>query len=122
MWEAARARPAPPRPLRVWAREGIPSLLSQQIFLKVAPEPLLFIRTPPPMHTQQSGGGGQPRAQLPTCHLWFAMWVLSLSGPLFPHLGNGLIVMHVLDQGGENGAQSPGAFQRCVVHRSALRI
>lgn len=37
-------------------QEGIPKPPQSADFPKVAPEPLLFIRTPPPMHTQQSGG------------------------------------------------------------------
>lgn len=57
MWEAARARPAPPRPLRVWARRVSPSLLSQQIFLKSPLNPSSSSE-PLPQCTHSRVGGG----------------------------------------------------------------
>ena len=86
MWEAARARPAPPRPLHVWARRVSPSLLSQQIFLK---SPLNPSSSSEPLPQCTHSEWGEGTTSCPVAHLppLVAMWVLSLSGPLFPHLG-----------------------------------
>lgn len=84
--KAARAWPTPPRPLHVWARRVPPSLLSQWIFLKSALNPSSSSEPLPQCTHSRAGGGDSPVAHLPPL---VAMWVLSLSGPLFPYLGNG---------------------------------
>ena len=92
-------------------QEGTPKPPQSVDFPEVAPEPLLFIRTPPPMHTQQSRGRGQPSCPPATsgCHVGAQpVWA---SVPLS---GEWPIVIHVLDCGEENGAHFVEAFQWCT--------
>ena len=102
-------------------QEGTPKPPQSVISLK---SPLNPSSSSEPLPQCTHSPAGWRIAWCPVTHLppLVAMRVLSLPGPLFPHLGNGLIVVHVLDCGGESGAHSVEPFQWCLAHRSTLRI